>query len=127
MGKLRKGEIIKDGRGRKMGQPRERGRGEGEGWFISLAHWKPVNQESISNLEICLGETGGGRNQRTARGEQEGGQKGSAVCMMQSGGGEQEQQKGEEAALSFIITVLIYSQPGRSAIHYLQLSMGVLW
>lgn len=47
--------------------------------------------------------------------------------MMQSGGGEQEQQKGEEAALSFIITVLIYSQPGRSAIHYLQLSMGVLW
>lgn len=73
---------------------------------------------------------GGDRRGGKIRGQlegSEGGQKGSAVCMMQSGGGEQEQQKGEEAALSFIITVLIYSQPGRSAIHYLQLSMGVLW
>lgn len=75
---------------------------------------------------------GGDRRGGKIRGQLEGsegggGQKGSAVCMMQSGGGEQEQQKGEEAALSFIITVLIYSQPGRSAIHYLQLSMGVLW
>lgn len=63
-GRAEKGEIIKDGRGRKMGQQRERGRGEGEGWFNSLAHWKPANQESISNLEICLGETGGGEKIR---------------------------------------------------------------
>lgn len=47
------------------------------------------------------------------------GEGGSAVCIRQSGGGEQEQQKGEEAALSFIITVLIYSRPRRSAIFYL--------
>lgn len=79
-----------------------------------------------------LGGDRRGRNQRTARGEQgkerRGGwhRKGSAVCMRESGGGEQEQQKGEEAALSFIITVLIYSQPGRSAIHCLELSMGML-
>lgn len=63
-----------------MGQQRERGRGEGEGWFNSLAHWKPANQESISNLEICLGETGGGEKQRTARGERGGGAEG--VCSL---------------------------------------------
>lgn len=73
------------------------------------------------------GDRRGGKIRGQLEGSEGGGQKGSAVCMMQSGGGEQEQQKGEEAALSFIITVLIYSQPGRSAIHYLQLSMGVLW
>lgn len=49
------------------------------------------------------------------------------VCMRRSGGGEQKQQRGEETALSFIITVLIYSQPGRSAIYYLKPSMGILW
>ena len=84
-GGRRKGEIIKDGKGRKMGQQRERGRGEGEGWFNSLAHWKPVNQESISNLEICLGETGGGRNQRTARGERGGGRRGLQFVWCRAG------------------------------------------
>lgn len=28
-----------------------RGKGEGFGWFTLLAHCKPVNQESISNLK----------------------------------------------------------------------------
>lgn len=45
----------------------------------------------------------------------------------EAGGGEQEQQRGVKAALSFITTPLIYSQPGGSAISQLSPSMGILW
>lgn len=47
-----------------------------------------MNQESISNLDICLGETGGGeiRGQLEGSRGNKGGWKGSAVCVRQSGG-----------------------------------------
>lgn len=85
-----------------------------------------MNQESISNLEICLRERerGEGENQRTARGEMEGVMKGSAVWGEERGTGA---TKGRRGSTLIIIIVLIYSQLGRSAISSLQLSMGILW
>lgn len=50
-----------------------KGGGAGLGWFTSLAHWKPVNQESISNLEICLGVGGWGEIRGQLEGNREGG------------------------------------------------------
>lgn len=52
------------------------------GGLASVARWKPVNQESISNLEICLGGGRRGTNQRTDKG---GGGKGCSLYEVERG------------------------------------------
>lgn len=52
------------------------------GGLASVARWKPVNQESISNLEICLEGGRRGTNQRTDKG---GGGKGCSLYEVERG------------------------------------------